>query len=96
MTDIVPSGLVPVGNLQGWVDPNAETPVVTDVDYPYAQSGQRVSFCADKGTNKGVVHLRYFARVVTSGTYRWEPAVVASRSSSARAALTKATVVTIR
>ena len=96
VTDIVPSGLVAVGNLQGWVDPNAETPVVTDVDYPYAQSGQRVSFCADKGTNKGVVHLRYFARVVTSGTYRWEPAVVASRSSSARAALTKATVVTIR
>jgi hypothetical protein len=96
VTDIVPSGLVPVGNLQGWVDPNDDRPALAEVDYPYAQIGQRVSFCADKGTNKGVVHLRYFARVVTSGTYSWEPAVVASRTSNNRAALTKATVVTIR
>jgi hypothetical protein len=96
VTDILPSGLVPVGNLQGWFEPGDERAAPKGVAYPYAQVGQRVSFCADKATNKGVVHLRYFARVVTTGTYRWEPAMVASRTSSGRAALTKAMVVTIR
>jgi hypothetical protein len=96
VTDIVPSGLVAVGNLQGWLDPEGEPTAPRNVDYPYSQIGQRVSFCADKATNHGVVHLRYFARVVTAGTYTWEPAVVESRTKTGRAALTKATVVTIR
>ena len=96
VTDIVPSGLVAVGNLQGWVGADGETGPPTDADYPYAQVGQRVSFCADKGTDHGVAHLRYFARVVTTGTYAWEPAMVESRTKTGRAALTKATVVTIR
>ena len=96
VTDIVPSGLVAVGNLQGWLDPEDERTAPTNVAYPYSQVGQRVSFCADKETNHGVVHLRYFARVVTAGTYAWEPAVVELRTKTGRAALTKATVVTIR
>jgi hypothetical protein len=96
VTDIVPSGLVAVGNLQGWIGPEGEPTAPKNVEYPYSQVGQRVSFCADKGTNHGLVHLRYFARVVTAGTYTWEPAVVESRTKTGRAALTKATVVTIR
>jgi len=96
VTDLVPSGLVPVGHLQGWVDANDEGQAPIDVAFPYLQVGQRVSFCADRSTNKGVVHLRYVARVVTAGTYAWEPAIVESRTVTGRAALTPATVVTIR
>lgn len=96
VTDVVPSGLVPVGHLRGWGDPDEERPAPKGVEFPYAQVGQRVSFCADRATNKGVVHLRYVARVVTAGTYTWEPTVVESRTATGRAALTPATVVTIR
>ncbi len=64
--------------------------------YPYAQIGQRVTFCAEKTPKTGVIHLRYYARVVTAGTYAWEPTIVESRSATGRAALTKASVVTIR
>jgi hypothetical protein len=98
VTDLVPSGLVAVGNLQGWLDEGGESSGAANVTYPYAQVGQVVSFCADRGTRKAgaVLHLRYFARVVTSGTYTWEPSVVSSRTGTNRAALTKATVVTIR
>ena len=96
VTDLVPSGLVPVGNLEGWGDPEAEDQARRDATYPYAQIGQRISFCAEKSKRNSVIHLRYFARVVTSGTYTWEPAIVESRASTGHAALTKASVVTIR
>jgi hypothetical protein len=96
VTDLVPSGLVPVGNLEGWVDWDAEEPASRNAAYPYAQVGQRVSFCAERTKGKNVVKLRYFARVVTTGTYTWEPSIVESRTSAGRAALTKASAVTIR
>ena len=96
VTDLVPSGLVPVGNLEGWVDPNTDEGGPTGITYPYAQTGQRVTFCAEKTPKSGVVHLRYFARVVTAGTYAWEPTIVESRAAAGRAALTKASVITIR
>ncbi|MEP6638339.1 MAG: Ig-like domain-containing protein [Chloroflexota bacterium] len=99
VTDLVPSGLVPVGNLEGWVDPNNEN-APRNATYPFAETGQRVSFCAERGSERGgtqsVAHLRYFARVVTAGTYAWEPAVAESRSEAGRAAITEASVVTIR
>jgi hypothetical protein len=87
---------VPVGNLEGWIDPNTDEGAPRGITYPYAQVGQRVTFCAEKTPKSGVVHLRYYARVVTAGTYTWEPTVVESRTKTGRAALTKASVVTIR
>ena len=96
VTDLVPSGLVPVGNLQGWIDENTDEGTPTGITYPYAQVGQRVTFCAEKTPKSGVVHLRYFARVVTAGAYAWEPTIVESRAAAGRAALTKASVITIR
>ena len=96
VTDLLPSGLVAVGRLEGWVDPDEEELAPRNVEYPYAQVGQRVSFCAERGKGATVVRLRYFARVVTAGTYTWEPAIVESRTATGRAALTKATVITIR
>ena len=96
VTDNVPSGLVPVGHLEGWVAPDDQGQAPEDVTFPYAQVGQRISFCADRTKDKAVVNLRYVARVVTAGTYAWEPAIVESRTATGRAALTAATVVTIR
>ena len=97
VTDIVPSGLVPVGNLAGWLTESDEPQEPANVDYPYSQVGQVVTFCADRGARKtATVHLRYFARVVTTGSYAWEPTVVTSRTRTGRAALTKGSVVTIR
>ena len=40
--------------------------------------------------------LRYYARVVTPGTYAWEPAVAESRSQDGRASLTPARKIVIR
>ena len=40
--------------------------------------------------------LRYYARVVTPGTYAWEPAIAASRSQDGMAAQTRAGTLTIR
>ena len=95
VTEFVPSGLVPVGNLAGWVDPETgEVPPGT-ATFPYAQIGQRVYFCAETSSSGHVAHLSYFARVVTSGTYTWEPALVESRTGPDRAALSKELVVAI-
>jgi hypothetical protein len=95
-TETVPSGLVPVGNLQAWIDPGAEEPLPAAAVSPYAQIGQRVYFCAERHTTGNVIGLRYFARVVTTGTYTWEPAVAESRTGPNRAALTDSRSVEIR
>ena len=95
MTEFVPSGLVPVGNLAGWVDEETgEVPPGT-ATFPYAQVGQRVYFCAETSPSGHVARLSYVARVVTSGTYTWEPALVESRTGPDRAALSDGSVVTI-
>jgi hypothetical protein len=96
VTEIVPSGLTPVGLLAAWVDPNSEEPVqASQAIMPYDQSGSRVYFCADPTARRGSVVLRYYARVVTPGTYRWEPAIAESRSQDGRASLTAAGEVVI-
>ena len=95
VTELVPSGLVPVGGL-------ADSPYFDDSDVPdgvtlpYAQVAQRVSFCAEKTKRDRTADLRYVARVITAGTYAWEPALVESKTSAGRAALTPTTTVHIR
>ena len=89
VTDMAPSGLLPTGRLDiGSVGP--------DVVTPFEQVGQRVTFCAEPTKRLRTVHLRYFARVVTPGSYRWEPTIVASRSSANSIARTSSATVTIR
>ena len=66
------------------------------VTFPFAQTGQRVSFCAENQSKDHVADLRYVARVITPGTYAWEPAVVESRTSANHGALTGSGTVTIR
>jgi hypothetical protein len=98
VTDLVPSGLMPVGSLASWVDPNAEDETIPSdgATMPYDQSGPRVFFCADPSGPSSSRILRYFARVVTPGTYAWEPAIAESRSQDGRASLTAAGEVVIR
>ena len=95
VTELVPSGLVPVSVLHGLMD--AETgEFLTDVTYPEEQTGQRVMFCAGFDPARPTVRLRYVARVITVGTYEWEPTIVESRSSADRAAIVPADKITIR
>jgi len=96
VTDFVPSGLVPVGSLRGWVDPDEEQGTTANTAFPYAQVGQRVYFCAEPQRDGGDVRLRYVARVISTGTYTWETAIAQSPFATDRAALTGATKITIR
>jgi hypothetical protein len=96
VTELVPSGLAPVGSLETWIDPDSEVVPEAGLVMPYDQTGSQVSFCADPTPTQRVLVLRYYARVITPGTYAWEPAVAQSRSQEGRAALTPATTVTIR
>jgi hypothetical protein len=95
VTELAPSGLVPVGVLRTWTDPETgEAPV--DVSYPESQAGQRVTFCADAGGDSRTARLRYIARVISLGSYAWEPAIVESRTDPDRTAVTARQRITIR
>lgn len=97
VTELVPSGLTPVGADAVWPDPDDEMePAEPGVIRPYDQSGPRVSFCADPGHGRRELTLRYVARVVTPGTYAWEPAISLARNRTDVATLTPATTLTIR
>ena len=97
VTELVPSGLTPVGSLASWVDPDSEEPIAGNgATMPYDQTGPRVFFCADPGGPSPSRILRYYARVVTPGTYIWEPAIAESRSQDGHASLTAASEVVIR
>jgi hypothetical protein len=95
VTDLVPSGLVAVGDVAAWLDPDNEEPQ-TDIVAPYFQGNQIVRFCAGPGSTSRVIDLRYYARVITPGSYAWEPAVIDSRSVPGGADLTPAATIEIR
>jgi alpha-2-macroglobulin len=67
VTDWAPSGLSPIdrGDWNRAVTPDTIT-------------GQRVVFHVGANRKMGTWTLRYIARVVTPGTYRWEPAILQS------------------
>ena len=76
VTDLVPSGLAPLGDPTGW-DAGDEEGNVLGYERPWRVDGQRVDFCVTPDRNR-VHQLHYAARVVTPGSYRWEPAVIQS------------------
>ena len=96
VTELVPSGLTPIGAYSRWIDPEEEPEVDLSVIYPYDQTGSRVSFCVEPTSTQRSFTLRYVARVVTAGTYAWEPAIAQSGTSGTIANLTPATTLTIR
>jgi len=73
LTDLLPSGLRPVVRAEAWGAPPG-------TNYPYRIDGQRVSFCvSDSPSNQSA---SYWARVVTTGEYTAEPALIQSMQSS--------------
>jgi hypothetical protein len=72
LTDLTPSGLSAVAATAGWPVDDSEAVVLENA--PYEVSGQRVSWCASPDDRSHV--YSYAARVVSPGTYRWEPAVL--------------------
>lgn len=66
----VPSGLAPLTVGWGVTDENGIT-------WPSSVVGQEVRFCVANDPETGrVAGLRYLARVVSTGTFAWEPAVM--------------------
>jgi hypothetical protein len=90
VSDLVPSGLVPMEHYQGGAVSNSDP---AWYDSPYAIEGQRVSFCVGPS---GTVKMHYFARIVTAGTYTWEPAVIQSAMAAESINLTTSRELTIR
>jgi Large extracellular alpha-helical protein len=72
LTDFLPSGLAPVVVGAGWPNEDETATVIS----PYEVDGQRVAWCVSPADANHV--YGYSARVVTPGTYLWEPAVVQS------------------
>jgi alpha-2-macroglobulin len=88
VSDLLPSGLKPVTRL--WEQGVTQT----GVWYPYFVEGQRVSFCVSPGSTNHTI--LYYARVIGTGTYTAQPAIIQSQKSSESINLTGATQVTIQ
>jgi hypothetical protein len=93
VSDLTPSGLVPMQYYQDWSSYDAAAPSYVS---PHRIEGQRVSFCVWPSTESRTVNMRYFARIVTAGTYAWEPAVIQSAMAGESINLTTSREVTIR
>jgi hypothetical protein len=76
VTDLVPSGLAPIANAPTWWRDEEEGAPASVT--PWRVVGQRVDFCVWRDDKRPVQSLRYIARVVTPGTFHWEPAVIQS------------------
>jgi hypothetical protein len=93
LSDLLPSGLAPIVAQAGWSDGQEEGDQPTVIS-PYEIDGQRVSWCVSPQDPKYV--YGYSARVVSPGTYRWEPAVVQSEAAPTVGAAIAETTYTIR
>jgi uncharacterized protein YfaS (alpha-2-macroglobulin family) len=91
VTDLVPSGLAPI-SVQGWWGDEENPWPGTSPDFV---DGQRVGFCVTRDPKQAVQTLRYVARVVTPGTYLWEPAVLQSELVPDRGLVLETETVTI-
>jgi hypothetical protein len=89
VTEVVPSGLAPLPIGRGETDEQGIT-------WPFSVVGQEVRFCASNDPTTGrSSKLRYIARVVSEGTFSWEPAVMQLASAPELLAMTPGTRVTI-
>ena len=76
LVDTAPSGLAPIPFYGGFAADDAAAPV--EVVSPTFMDGQRVEFLVGWDPTRLGYTLRYVARVVTPGTYTWEPSVLQS------------------
>jgi hypothetical protein len=92
VTDRTPSGLSPVAAVAGWPEhQDGERSVIA----PYEVAGQQVAWCLYPTKIRDFT-LGYSARVVSAGTFAWEPAVVQSVSAPDVGATTPRMAYTIR
>ncbi|MFN2250723.1 MAG: alpha-2-macroglobulin family protein, partial [Anaerolineae bacterium] len=90
ISDLLPSGLRAVSRPSGpygYYDDG-------DIVYPYAVDGQRVSFCVHRDDRRS--DLSYLARVVTTGRYAAEPAVISAMEAPESRAVSTASAIVIR
>jgi hypothetical protein len=73
LTDVLPSGLRPVMRTYAWGLP-------PEASYPYRIDGQRVSFCVSDAPSNRVA--TYWARVINTGEFTAEPALIQSMQSA--------------
>jgi len=92
LTDLTPSGLSAVAATAGWPVEDEEAVVLENA--PYEVSGQRVSWCASPADRSHT--YSYVARVVSPGTYRWEPAELQFELSPTLGTSTPASTFTIK
>jgi hypothetical protein len=101
VVDLLPSGLVALPEPAGWAAADATGYEVG----PTRVEGQRVVFTVSFGDRDevegrpvvpGTFRLAYFARVVTPGTYAWQPAVAREVSAPGLASATPSGSVELR
>ncbi len=94
VTDFAPSGLVPIA-ASGWHEEDEEPSSEPAPESPWRVEGQRVDFCVSRSHQSSMHRLRYLARVVTPGTYRWESTVLQSSVVPEQGIVLRPTEVTI-
>ena len=92
VSDLLPSGLRPVTSR---LIPGGYVPE-SDIVYPYAIEGQRVSFCAWPDEDGEVDPIRYLARAFAPGRYAAEPAIIQAQSAPGRQALSSPATIEVR
>jgi hypothetical protein len=75
VTEAAPSGLAPLRDSRSWRGGGRDAGTKR-VMQPWSIEGQRVSWCVWPDAKRPVQKLGYQARVVNSGSYRWEPTLV--------------------
>jgi uncharacterized protein YfaS (alpha-2-macroglobulin family) len=96
VTETVPSGLRPIVSSGGSDDEEADEDGAGAIG-PWSVEGQRVRWCVTRDAKgKQPEAITYLARVLTPGTYTWEPAVVQSALAPDRGMVLPATTVTVR
>lgn len=94
VSDLLPSGLRPV--TARYLFGAYYTEVGSDLTFPYAIEGQRVSFCVWPDADGDVRPLRYLARAFAPGRYAAEPAVIQALSDPSRQAVSAPATIEIR
>jgi alpha-2-macroglobulin len=89
--DTAPSGLAPIERSWEWPD---EDEGISRLGSPYAIDGQSVLWCMSRSDPYRSV--TYMARVVSPGTYSWQPAVMQAVDAPELGAATPAQSFTIR
>jgi hypothetical protein len=93
ITDVAPSGLAPIQRAGGWSDDEDEESS-PNIVRPYEIDGQRVAWCVSPSSPERT--FGYAARVVSPGTYTWEPALIQSVNAPEVGAATERFAFTIR